>query len=73
MEETLQCISARGANDLAYCLKLGVGKGNGTFCMRGATSFDSIGVSVSLCSLRFHQDCAPVAWHACVLRVCLCV
>lgn len=31
MEETLQCVSARGANDLACCLKLGVGKGNGTF------------------------------------------
>lgn len=31
MEETLQCVSARGANDLACSLKLGVGKGNGTF------------------------------------------
>lgn len=31
MEETLQCVSARRASDLACCLKLGVGKGNGTF------------------------------------------
>lgn len=31
MEKTLQCVSVRGANDLACCLKLRVGKGNGTF------------------------------------------
>lgn len=31
VEETLQCVSVRGADDLACCLKLGVGKGNGTF------------------------------------------
>lgn len=31
MEETLQCVSARGASDLACHLKLGVGKKNGMF------------------------------------------
>lgn len=31
MEETLQCVSARGASDLACSIKLGVGKGNERF------------------------------------------
>lgn len=66
MEETLQCVSAQGANDLACCLKLGVGKGNGTFhfCFLFFFSVlfflledftDGTPVSVSLYSVRFHQ------------------
>lgn len=78
MEETLQCVSARGANDLACRLKLGVGKGNGTFLffcffflMEDFT--DGTPVSLGLYSVRFHQHPAMASEHECVrLHVCLC-
>lgn len=78
MEETLQCVSARGANDLACRLKIGgVGKGNGTFrfCLFSGFFFflflkeyftDGTPVSPSLYSVRFHQHPAMDSANDCV-------
>lgn len=77
MEETLQCVSARGANDLACCLKLGVGKRNGMFQFYFFFFFLLLGVCfswgrilVTACWCLWACQVSPTSCHGCWAGVC---
>lgn len=78
MEETLQCVSARGANDLACCLKLGVGKRNGMFQFYFFIFFLGVCFSwgrilVTACWCLWACQVSPTSCHGCWAGVCVSV